>query len=125
MLAIQILVLSATVNAQFYYPYYLGYGGSGYSNTYGGIGSSLSNRPSNYYNSYNWPYQNSYPGTYTNSYAGSGGWNGITFPTNNNNYGNYGGNVGSYYGYANYNPWQYYWGYGDRKKRTISSLFKN
>lgn len=111
---IQILVLSSVVNSQ-YYPYYLGYGSN-----YGSLGS----RPNTYYNnynSYNWPYQNSYPGTFANSYGGSGGWNGITFPNSNNNYGygNY-GNIGSYYGlnygFANYNPWQNYWGYGDRKK---------
>lgn len=114
---IQMLVLSSIVNSQ-YYPYYLGYGSN-----YGGLGS----RPSTYYNSNNYPYQNSYqnPGSFANSYGGSGGWNGITFPSSNNNYGgsnsqqNY-GNLGSYYGlnygFANYNPWQNYWGYGDRKK---------
>lgn len=124
MFAIQILVFISTANSQ-YYPYYLGYGTNSNSN-YGGIGSSVSTRPSTYYNPYNWPnYQTNYnPGTYTNSYGGSGGWNGITFPQTNYGGSNYGignyGNVGSYYGlgygFANYNPWQYYWGYGDRKK---------
>lgn len=96
-LAIQILVFITAANTQNYYPYYLGYGGN---NNYGGIGSSVSGRPSTYYNNYNWPY--------ANSYAGSGGWNGITFPSNY--YGNYYGNYA-----GGYNPWQFYWGYGDRK----------